>query len=76
MPADLPDWIPDRRIEIGDRIRIHRERCGLTQEQLAEAAGVHRSTVQRVERGERDTWLSHLLLIAHALDVPLADLVK
>lgn len=37
--------------------------------------GIDRHTVQRIERGTSDPPYSSLLLIARALDVPLADLV-
>lgn len=47
----------------------------LTQEKLAEAAGVSRDTVQRIERGTNDPRYSDLARIARALDTPLAELV-
>lgn len=49
---------------------------GLSQEKLAEAAGLDRKTVNRIEQGAYSTLVDHLLLIAAALDVPLAELVK
>jgi transcriptional regulator with XRE-family HTH domain len=75
-PADHPEWIPNARRTLGARIRDRRLHRNLTQEQLAERAGVDRSTIQRIERGLNDPRHSHLLRIANALDVPLADLVR
>jgi len=75
---DSPDdntWITDRRRAIGERIRAERLHQNLTQEKLYLAAHVDRVTLQRVEAGE-DVRLSTLLKIAHALGVPLADLVR
>lgn len=71
----MPDWIPDRRREIGDRIRHLRLRANLTQDEMVRRTGLDRRTVQRAERGETDARLSWLLLIASAVGVTLAELV-
>ena len=78
MPSDpLPDWVPARRRAIGATIRSTRLRRTLTQEQLAEkAGGLDRKTISRIENGVMSPILDHLLLIADALDVPLAALVR
>lgn len=77
MPSDpLPDWVPARRRQIGDRIRAARGERKLSQEKLAEAVDLDRKTVNRIEQGTHATLIDHLLLIADALDVPLADLVR
>ncbi|NUP16582.1 MAG: helix-turn-helix transcriptional regulator [Streptomyces sp.] len=76
MLADQPQWIPDALRTLGTRIRAQRLHRNLTQEQLAERAGIDRSTVQRIEGGLNDPRHSHLLRIARALDTPLADLVR
>ena len=76
MPIDpLPDWVPARRRVIGDRIRAERKRQKITQERLGELAGLDRKTVNRIEQATHATSIDHLLLIADALEVPLADLV-
>lgn len=75
MP-ELPPWIPDRRQEIGDHIRQHREWANLTQGDVITRTGLDRRTVQRIERGETDARLSWLLVIADAIGVPLAQLVE
>ncbi|MBZ6250589.1 helix-turn-helix domain-containing protein [Streptomyces olivaceus] len=77
MPSDpLPDWVPARRRQIGDQIRAARSEQKISQEKLAEAVGLDRKTVNRIEQGAHSALLDHLLLIADALDVPLADLVR
>lgn len=40
-------------MDIGDRLREERERLGLTQEQLGEAAGVRKLAQHKYEKGER-----------------------
>ena len=54
-------------------IRLHRN---LTQEKLAEAAGLDRQAVNRIEHGHTSPHLDTLLCIADALGVSLADLVR
>lgn len=77
MPTDpLPDWVLQRRRAIGDNIRAERKRQQLTQERLGDAVGLDRKTVNRIEQGTHATLIDHLLLVADALDVPLADLVR
>lgn len=74
MPADLPEWVPAARRVVGDRIRVRRLHQNMTQESLAHAAGVDRSTVQQMEAGQ-EMKLSHLLVVAHALRVHVVDLL-
>ena len=53
----------------GDRVRTLRERLGLSQEALAAKAGIHRTYVGGVERGERNVSLKNILRLATALGV-------
>ncbi|WP_145877580.1 helix-turn-helix domain-containing protein [Streptomyces sp. BK340] len=77
MPSDpLPDWVLTRRRVIGDAIRAARGNRQLSQEKLGELTGLDRKTINRIEQGTHSTHLDHLLLIADALNVPLADLVR
>lgn len=76
MPRNpQPDWIITERRAIGRRIQDARLWANLTQEGLDEASGVDRVTIQRIENGTTDARLSWLLAIAHALDVPLTNLI-
>lgn len=72
----MPGWVVPRRRAIGQRIRSTREHAHLTQEALAGTTGLDRSTIIRIEAGATSAGLDHLLLIAHALGVDLADLVR
>ncbi|MFG2269156.1 helix-turn-helix transcriptional regulator [Streptomyces chartreusis] len=77
MPLDpMPDWVPTRRREIGERIRTHRRAAGLSQLQLGEHVGRDHKTIHRWETAQRAPSLTDLLLVADALGVPLADLVR
>lgn len=54
---------------VGEAIRRIRERKGLSQEELAHRAGVHRTYVGGVERGERNPTVESLKKIADGLGV-------
>jgi len=71
----LPSWVIDQRRALGENIIRLRRGAGLSQDQLADRIGKERRSVQRYERGERDPSFSDLVLIAHGLNVPLAELV-
>jgi ribosome-binding protein aMBF1 (putative translation factor) len=61
------------RLDVGTRIRKAREALGISQEALAERAGLHRNHVGSVERGEREIEISNLASLARALGVSLAE---
>jgi transcriptional regulator with XRE-family HTH domain len=67
VPRDVPDWIINRRRELGVRIRDLRIDANHTQESLAQAADVDRRTLQRIEAGQSDPRFGDLLRIAAAL---------
>ncbi|MGR8010414.1 helix-turn-helix domain-containing protein [Streptomyces hypolithicus] len=72
----LPAWVLTRRRAIGDQIRAARLHANLTQEAVAAQAGMDRATYNRIEQGHASVLLDSLLLIADAIGVPLADLVR
>ena len=53
----------------GNNIRQSREALGMTQEYLAEAAGLDRSYIGGIERGERNPGLTAILRLASALRI-------
>jgi transcriptional regulator with XRE-family HTH domain len=53
----------------GERVRALRERSGLSQEALAAKAGIHRTYMGGVERGERNICLKNILRLSEALGV-------
>ena len=57
---------------LGQSLRASRTRRGLTQESLASRAGISRSTVSRVERGQSESiTVGSIQRVAHALGRPL-----
>jgi transcriptional regulator with XRE-family HTH domain len=57
-------------------MRAARLERNLTQEQVALRVGMERPNYVRIEQGQASPLLDSLLLIADALDVPLAYLVR
>jgi transcriptional regulator with XRE-family HTH domain len=57
-------------------LRRAREKAGLSQEALADAAGMHRNAVALIEAGKRDPRVSTVAKLAKALGIPPADLLK
>ena len=61
---------------MGEAIRRVRLKQEISQEKLALMAGVDRSYVGRVERGDNNVAVLTLLKLAQALDVSLKDMMK
>lgn len=59
---------------LGQRIRARRHELGLSQEGLAHAAGLDRSYVGRIERGEHNLTFTALVRLCRALDCDVAAL--
>jgi transcriptional regulator with XRE-family HTH domain len=62
-------------VRFGKRLREVRTRKGISQEKLAELAGLHRTYVSSVERGERNISLVNIESLARALGVMMAELM-
>ena len=69
--------LDDRRFleQVGFRIRERRLELRMTQAVLGESAGLHRTFIGSVERGERNIALLSLRRIAKALRVPITLLL-
>jgi transcriptional regulator with XRE-family HTH domain len=62
-------------LRFGKRLRAIRHKKGVSQEKLAELAGLHRTYVSTMERGLRNVSLINIERLAHALDVSMAKLM-
>ncbi len=60
---------------IGKKVRELREKMGISQEKLGEIAGVHRTYVGMIERGEKNITIFNLRRFAEALKVKVRDLI-
>ena len=59
----------------GSRLRGCRLKLGLSQDELADRAGLHRTYIGGVERGERNISLVNIFKLAHAMDLQLVELL-
>lgn len=60
-------------MDVSKRIIALRERCGLTQNGLAERAGVSQTHLRRVELGQADITIGHLQLLCDAMGISIHD---
>ena len=60
---------------LAENVREYRNINTLSQEQLAEISGLHRTYIGSVERKERNVTLSTLISLSKALNVSVPDLL-
>ncbi len=58
----------------GQKVKLFRCRLKLSQDELAEKAGLHRTYVGAVERGERNICLTNIFKLADALEISATEL--
>jgi transcriptional regulator with XRE-family HTH domain len=61
---------------LGRAVRELRQERGISQEDLADEAGLHRTYVGGIERGERNVAFLNLVKLARALGVPASELLS
>ena len=64
-----------RLAQVGAAVRLRRKEFGLSQEALADAAGIDRSHMGKIERGERNVSLLNVIKIAAVLEWKPSDLL-
>ena len=57
--------------KIGDIIRYHRKKSGLTQKELADLAGVGKTTVFDIEKGKPTVRVNMVLKVLSSLNINL-----
>jgi transcriptional regulator with XRE-family HTH domain len=66
----------DIRERFGFAVKMRREELGLTQEDLADRAGIHRTYLSDIERGSRNVSLINIERVAAALVLLLSELFQ
>ena len=61
------------QIKVGKRIKDLRHKLGISQEELADKAGIHRTYIASLEVGKRNVSVVTLEKIAIALEVSLSE---
>jgi transcriptional regulator with XRE-family HTH domain len=64
------------RLILAENLRALRQQKGLSQEKLAELAGLHRTYIGSVERGERNISIDNVEALARALETNVPDLLS
>ena len=62
--------------QFGLRVKEIRKEKGLSQEELADKADLHRTYIGMIERAEKNITLINIEKIALALDTPIIELFK
>lgn len=63
------------RSRFAERLRMERTTRGLSQEELAALAGLHRTYIGSVERSERNVSIDSMERLAQAIGLDVADLL-
>jgi len=63
-------------IKFGSKVRELRNSLGISQEELADKAGLHRTYIGMIERAEKNITLINIEKIAKALGFPINELLK
>ncbi|MBE2287002.1 MAG: helix-turn-helix transcriptional regulator [Prosthecobacter sp.] len=67
---------PNARQRFAANLKEQRLAKGLSQEDLADLCGLHRTYVGSVERGERNISIDNMERFAQALEMPLEKLIR
>lgn len=70
------DSASDIRVRFGFVVKTLREKLALTQEDLADKAGIHRTYLSDIERGSRNVALINIERLAQSLGVSLQELFR
>ena len=63
-------------VNFGKKVRKERLKQKLSQEEMAELAGVHRTYIGMIERAEKNITLENISKIAEALHISIAKLFE
>lgn len=57
-------------------VRRFRENLGVSQEEFAMRAGIHRTYIGAIERGERNFTFFNLIKMSQAMDMSLEEVIR
>ena len=66
---------PSARLRLATNLRTARKALAVSQEALAEMAGLHRTYVGAIERGERNVSIDNIERLANALGLDVVELL-
>jgi len=62
--------------QLGNTIKSYRNKHKISQEKLADSAGLHRTYIGMIERGEKNPSFLALISISNALNITINELLK
>lgn len=65
----------DVHANLGRNLRLARAKLGVSQEELADLAGIDRTYVSGIERGVRNPTVTVVAKLAHQLETTVSDLM-
>jgi transcriptional regulator with XRE-family HTH domain len=66
----------DVLVSFAENLRRRRKELGLSQEQLGARANIQMADISRYESASRDPRITTIARLAHALEMPIADLLE
>ncbi|UUC94381.1 helix-turn-helix domain-containing protein [Comamonas sp. C11] len=72
----MPNKRPSPEVSLGKAVRSRRLELGWSQEDLGFEAGIHRTYVGVIERGEKSISIGSLVHLAETLGVKASDLLR
>jgi len=75
-PEEQKNQVQTVRRTLGETLKAHRTRCGMTQEFVAEKLGVSRQAVSKWESGASDPSTANLLALAKLYGVSAEELLR
>ncbi len=66
----------DVLVKFGNKVREERKKLGISQEELADRANVHRTYIGMIERAEKNITLQNIEKVANALNLKLSHFFK
>ncbi len=61
-------------LKFGERVRVYRKAKGMSQEELAHRADVHRTYIGMIERAEKNITLINIEKITRALEINIEEI--
>jgi transcriptional regulator with XRE-family HTH domain len=61
-------------LALGKRVRCIRKLKGMSMETLAYSSGIEYSQLSRIEKGQVNTSVSHIAILAKTLQIPIKEL--